>query len=100
MIQLALQRPQTSFDVSQAFAVSELSECHRQVLIPTRETPAMLVPIITGYAFLEFLVRKRRHQFREHEAAGMHPPLCNWGADRSPRPSCPFFEFKSFPATI
>jgi hypothetical protein len=90
MIQLAFHRPQTSFDVSQAFAVSELGECHRQILIPTREAPAMAITIVAGYAFLEFLVRKIRDQFRKHEAASVHPPLCVWGADRSPGAVSPF----------
>ena len=92
MIQLALHRPQTSFDVSQAFAVSELGECHRQILIPTRKTPAMMITIVAGYTFLELLVRKMRDQFRKHEAAGVHPPLCIWAADGSPRAGSPFFD--------
>ena len=76
MIQLALHRSQTGFDIAQAFAVSELGECHGQVLIPTRESPEMVITIITVYAFLKFLVRKMRDQFREDEPASMHAPLC------------------------
>src|ERR1017187_123509 len=68
----------------QAFAVSELGECHRQILIPTRKTPAMMITIVAGYTFLKFLVRKMRDQFRNHEAAGVHPPLSIWAADGSP----------------
>jgi hypothetical protein len=92
MIQLALHRPQTSFDVSQAFAVSELGECHRQVLIPTRETPAVVITIVAGYAFLKFLVRKMRDQFRKHDAARIHPPIVYLGAGRFPRAVIPFFD--------
>src|ERR1039457_5666767 len=61
-----------------------LGECHRQILIPTRKTPAMIITIVAGYTFLKFLVRKMRDQFRKHEAAGVHPPLCIWAADGSP----------------
>src|ERR1035437_5873459 len=52
----------------------------------------MVITIVASYAFLKFLVRKMRDQFRKYEAAGMHPPLCVWGADRVPRAVSPFFD--------
>ena len=59
----------------------------------------MVIAVIAGYAFLEFLVRKMRDQFRKHEAAGVHSPLCNWGAD-GPEGWILSFRFKSFPVEI
>jgi hypothetical protein len=91
MIQLTLHSPQTSFDVSQAFTISELGECHRQILIPTRKTSAMVVTIVTSYTFLEFFVRQMRDQFRKHEAAGVHPSLCIRGTPGSPGTGFPCF---------
>mgnify|MGYP000027915847 CR=1 FL=1 len=42
----------------------------------------MVITIVAGYTFLEFLVRKMRDQLREHEPAGMHSPLCLARVDR------------------
>ena len=79
MIQLSLHRPQARFDIPQAFAVSELSEGHCQILIPTREAPVMVITVVTGYTFLKLLVGKMRDQFGEHEAASIHSPLLSIG---------------------
>ena len=62
MIQLALHRTQTRFDVSQAFAVSQLRKGHRKVLIPTRETTVMKITAVAGHTFLELLVRQMGDQ--------------------------------------
>src|ERR1035441_1382667 len=66
MIQFALQRTQTSFDVTEVLAVSELRECHRQIMIPAREASAMMIAAVARHALLELLVGKMRDQFREH----------------------------------
>src|SRR5436190_11521471 len=97
MIQLALHRTQTRFDVSQALAVSQLREGHRKVLIPTRETSEMTITAVAGHTFLEFLVREMGDQFREHEPASMHPPLSAEGGNSLAAPIFAVLDFKSFP---
>src|SRR5216684_2868323 len=62
MIQLALHRTQTRFDVPQAFTVSQLRESHREILIPTREITVMTITVVARHAFLEFLVWKMGDQ--------------------------------------
>src|ERR1035437_1171832 len=47
VIQLALQRTQTSFDVAQTFPIGQLGEGHRQILIPTAEASQPEVALIT-----------------------------------------------------
>ena len=91
MIQLALHRTQTSFDVAQALAVSQLREGHREVLVPTRKITEMTITAVTGHTFLELLVREMGDQFREHEPASMHHPLSAGGSIRSPRPFYPLW---------
>ena len=36
VVEFAAHRPQAGFDIAEALAVSELSESHRQILIPAR----------------------------------------------------------------
>ena len=75
MVQLALHRTQTCFDIPQALTVSQLREGHGKILIPARETPAMIITAVAGHTFLELLVREMGDQLREHQPASMHPPL-------------------------
>lgn len=53
----------------------------------------MVITIVAGYAFLKFLVRKMRDQFRKHEAAGIHPSIVYLG--RRPLPEGSFSIFDS-----
>ena len=46
MIQLALYRSQTRFDVSQAFPVGQLVECHTELLIPAGEALDFVVAVV------------------------------------------------------
>src|SRR6266704_6701507 len=62
MIQLALHRTQTRFDVPQALAVSQLREGHRQILVPTREPPVMTITVVEGHTFLKLLVTEMGDQ--------------------------------------
>jgi hypothetical protein len=59
VIQLALQRTQTSFDVAQTFPIGQLGEGHRQILIPTAEASQPEVALITLDATTELPVGKK-----------------------------------------
>src|SRR5664279_5145165 len=75
MIQLALQRTQTSFNVPQTFAIGQLGEGHRQILIPTTEASQPQVALIARDAATKLPVGKETDQLREDRAALIHEPL-------------------------
>ena len=52
-VEFAAHRSQAGFDVTETFAVSELSEGHREILIPARQLSMMAIAIIAGDALLE-----------------------------------------------
>jgi hypothetical protein len=56
MIEFVGHRAQAGFDVPQALAVSQLSEGHRQILIPTREAPVVMIAAVASHTLLKFLV--------------------------------------------
>src|SRR5579863_8971587 len=76
VIELATHRPQTSLDVSQTLPVCELSEGHRQHLIPAGESPQMSIATIPNDAFLKLFVGQILDQLRKDSAAKVHPPFC------------------------
>ena len=75
MIQLALQGTQTGFDVAQTFAIGQLGEGHRQILVPAGEASQPEVALITLDATTELPVGKKADQLREDGAALIHEPL-------------------------
>jgi hypothetical protein len=85
VIELRAHGPETGLDVAQAFAVGQLREDHRQVLVPTSKAAWVLVATIAGYALLEFFVGKMFNQLRENGAACVLAPLfrcCRAGGRR------------------
>src|SRR6266446_1074332 len=68
VIKLVALSSKTDFDIAQALPISKLSESHGKKLIPTRERTNTLVAPITGYAAIEFVVRKKLDQLRKHSA--------------------------------
>jgi hypothetical protein len=75
VIQLALQRTQTGFDVAQTVPISQLGEGHRQILIPAGEASQPQIALITLDATTELPIGKKADQLREHGAALIHEPL-------------------------
>jgi hypothetical protein len=75
VIKLAAHRPQASFDIAKALAISELSKTHCQKLIPTRETLLLVVAAIPRYTLLELVSRKMLHELRKDRLAEGHPSL-------------------------
>src|ERR1019366_8606543 len=75
VVELAAHRSQTRLDVAETLAVSELSEGHRQILIPARQTSVVLIAVIAGHTLLELEVGEMSDQLRENGSASIHPPL-------------------------
>jgi hypothetical protein len=94
VIEFAAYGSETRLNITQTLAVRELSESHRQILIPAREAPVMTVAVIAGNALLELVMGKVADQLREDGAAGIHPPLF-----RRHRPGV-FTRFGSFSVQI
>jgi hypothetical protein len=66
---------QARFDVAKTLAVRQLSECHREILIPTGQIFQIATTTISGYALLELLVGKEFDQLGEDGASIVHPAL-------------------------
>jgi hypothetical protein len=75
VIQLAAHRAKASLDVAQAFAVSQLREGHRQILVPTREPSPVRVTAITGNTLLKLVGGQVPHELSEYSLADIHPSL-------------------------
>src|SRR6266536_260130 len=75
VVQLALQRTQTGFDVAQTLAIGQLGEGHRQILIPTGEAAQPQVALITLDAATKLAVGEKADQLREDGAPLIHEPL-------------------------
>src|SRR5450759_3008935 len=75
MVELAAHRSQARLNVAETLAVSELSEGHRQILIPARQTSVVLIAVIASHTLLELEVGEMSDQLRENGSAGIHPPL-------------------------
>jgi DNA-binding helix-hairpin-helix protein with protein kinase domain len=72
MIQLWLQRSQTRFDVSQAFAKRQLGESQGQELVATRKTARTTIAFVPGNAVVELASRQKLHQLGKHELTFEH----------------------------
>jgi hypothetical protein len=57
-VELAADGTEAGFDVANTVAVGQLSECHRQILIPTGQSFQIATTTISVYALLELLVEK------------------------------------------
>src|SRR5258708_10480831 len=75
VIELALQRTQTGFDVAQTLPIGQLSEGHRQILIPAAEASHPHVALITFDATTELAVGWIVDQLRESGSPLYNEPL-------------------------
>src|SRR5262249_44561352 len=75
VVEFAAHGSQAGIDIAEAFTVSELSEGHRQILIPARQLSVVPIAVIARDALLELAVREMGDQLRENGPAGIHPPL-------------------------
>ena len=94
VVQLVADRSQTRLDVAKAFAIGELSEGHRQKLVPTRQLPMVAVTVIASHALLKIEMGQVSDQLREDGSTDIHPPLFRRSPDR------PLANFQPFSAQI
>jgi hypothetical protein len=78
MIQLRAERAQTRLDVTQALPVRQLSECHAQKLIPTRESSDTVFAFVTLHGYSELMPRDKVHQLREDCSFNIHAIAIRW----------------------
>ena len=72
MIEFGVHRPKTSFDVSKAFSVGQLSKSHTEEVIETRKSSETILALITSYTFVEFVSRQEIHELREDDPPTVH----------------------------
>lgn len=82
MIQLALCRSQTRFDVSQTFSVGQLGKCHAEELIPAGEALDLVVAVVAFYALPEIVDRDEVHQLGEYGTTRVHEPSPSAGMQK------------------
>ena len=65
-------RTQAGFDVSQAFTVSQLGECHATILLGASERKDLVFAIIAIYTTSESVPWNKIHHLRENQFAVVH----------------------------
>jgi hypothetical protein len=78
VVQFAADRAEARLNITQAFAVSELSEAHRQKLVPARETLLLVITVIPTYTLLKLVPGKMLHELGENSLAKVHSSLSTW----------------------
>ncbi len=76
VIQPAVDRSQTGFDITQTLPVRQLSKCQAKELIKTGKSPEFIVAAIALDALAELVGRNVIDQLREDDAADMHASAC------------------------
>lgn len=61
MVKSGLGCPQADLDISQAFAISKLGECHAEKLVPARETDHFAIAVVLIDAFSELVCGDEIH---------------------------------------
>lgn len=74
VVQLVLLGTQAGFDIPETFAVSQLCECHAEVMVETGKLLDLEVAVVLIYASMKHMERKMLHYLREDELAGVHGP--------------------------
>jgi hypothetical protein len=76
VIKSGLGCPQADLDISQAFAVSKLSEGHAEVLVPAGKADHLVIAVVSIDAFSEFVCGDKVHQLGKDRFPGIHalPP--------------------------
>jgi hypothetical protein len=77
VIKSELGCPQTDLDISQAFAISKLGECHAEVLIPAGKADHLVIAVVKIDAFSKLVCGGKVHQLGKDGFPGIHalPPL-------------------------
>jgi hypothetical protein len=75
MVQLATKGSQAGFDIAETFAVRQLREGHRQILIPAREASRSGIALVASHATTELSIRQEAQQLGEDGPTLVHGPL-------------------------
>ena len=67
--------------IAQALVISQLSESHRQVLVPARETSPLCVASITSDTLLKLVGGQVVHELSKYGLAGIHSSLSVSGTE-------------------
>jgi hypothetical protein len=76
MIELGLLGTKTSFDIAEAFAISELSKCQTEELIPAGKIFDIAIALVAIDANLKLVGWEELHELRENSSPLVHllPP--------------------------
>src|SRR5215212_6004874 len=83
VVQFAAHRPKASLDIAKAFAISQLSERHRKILITAGEASPMNITAIARNTLLKLVGGQMVHQLSEDSLAEIHPSLSERHPDLS-----------------
>jgi hypothetical protein len=75
MVQLATKGSQAGLDIAETFAVRQLREGHRQILIPAREASRSRIAAVARHATAELAIRQKAQQLGEDSPTLVHGPL-------------------------
>jgi len=75
VVEFAADRAEARLNITQAFAVSELSEAHSQKLVPTGKALLLMITVIPTYTLLKLVPGKMLHELRENSLAKVHSSL-------------------------
>jgi len=76
VIKFGLGCPKANLDISQAFAISKLGECHAEVLVPAGKADHLVIAVVSIDAFSELVCGDKVHQLGKDRFPGIHvlPP--------------------------
>lgn len=72
VVEFALLCPKAGLDMPQALPVSDLGKGHAVILPQTGELFDLVVAVVTIYALVKDVVRKKLHHLRENDFSGVH----------------------------
>lgn len=75
MVEFGFHRAQTSFDIAEAFPISQLSESHAEELVQARKFLNLVIAMITIHALSKFVQRNKIQNLGEYSSSDVHRPL-------------------------
>jgi hypothetical protein len=87
VVKFAADRAEARLNITQAFAVSELSEAHRQKLVPTGKALLLMITVIPTYTLLKLVPGKMLHELKENSLAKVHSSLSTIAGEAQNHPA-------------
>src|SRR5271163_3307675 len=79
VIKFGFHRIQAGFDIAQTVSTGQLSKCHAEKLIETRELPDTIIALVLADAAIEIALRQRIHELREEILPDVHRQVLSTG---------------------